>query len=150
MKIAASHFIAFTLHLAFAGFSSGGEILLHSGPNVSTPVSSLASPETTSEELEFIKQFFIDSELLEKLPSRIDTTMPAPLSAIHAIELASKSDDLDKSRMFVVKRLEFLTSATQKTVDFYLIEMQVNGSSEHRIVLMDGTILKPRLKLMGK
>ncbi|GAA5120000.1 hypothetical protein JIN84_21015 [Luteolibacter yonseiensis] len=140
----------FLVSTLLAGLSSAGEVLLHNGPTVSTPVSSMESPEKTSKELEFIKQFFIDTGLLEKLPPAIDTTASAPLGAIRAIELAGKSDDLDKSRAFVVKRLEFLTTATAKRVDFYLVEMQVNGSTEHRIVLMDGTVLKPRLKNVGK
>jgi hypothetical protein len=140
----------FLFSTLLTGLSLAGEVLFHTGPTVSTPVSSLESPEKTSEELEFIKQFFIDSGLLEKLPPAIDTTASAPLGAIRAIELAGQSGDLDKSRTFVVKRLEFLTSTTPKRVDFYLVEMQVNGSTEHRIVLMDGTVLKPRLKNVGK
>lgn len=140
----------FLVSTLLSGLSSGGEVLLHNGPTVSTPISSMESPETTSEELEFLKQFFIDTELLEKLPQAIDTTASAPLGAIRAIELAGKSGDLDKSRAFVVKRLEFLTSTTPKRVDYYLVEMQVNGSTEHRIVMMDGTVLEPRLKSEGR
>lgn len=150
MKIPALSFFGFTLFTYLAGFSSGGEVLLHSCPTISIPVSSLSSPERTSEELVFLKQFFISSEALEQLPHAIDTTTSAPLSAIRALELATASDGIDKSRSFVVKRLELIASATPKPVDFYLIEMLANGSTEHRIVLMDGSVLKPRLKNTGK
>jgi hypothetical protein len=150
MKIPALRLFVITLFIAISGACSAGEVLLHSCPSISIPVSSLSSPERTSKELVFLKQFFIGSEALEKLPHAIDITGSAPLGAVRALELATASDGIDKSRSFVVKRLEFLTSATPKPVDFYLIEMLANGSTEHRVVLMDGSIIKPRLKNVGK
>lgn len=141
----------FAFLVAMVRISFGGEVLLHSGPMVSTPVSSLASRDKDGEELNFLKQFFIGSEELEILPSSASENESAPISAIRAIELATQSVDMGGRRSFNVKRMELLVSATApKSINYYLVEMQVNGSTEHRVVLMDGSVIKPRLKRVGK
>lgn len=122
------------------------EVLIHSGPMVSMPISSLSSPERDSEELNFIKQFFIDSKQLAALPP---PSKPVPISAERAIELAKKTVDPGGSvRTFSVEKHELLTATVgdSKSIEYYLIEMRVNGSTEHRIVLMDGVVIKSRLK----
>lgn len=132
--------------------SPGEEVLLHTGPTVSTPISSSASLDNTTEELTFVKQFHIDSDALSKLPAAGLTNASAPVSAARAIELASRSVIVGEPRSFNVRRLELLVSSTTlpKRIDYYLIEMEMNGTAEHRIILMDGSVIKPRLKKAGK
>ncbi len=151
MKTLSRPLLVFALVAAMVRTSCGDEVLLHSGPSVSTEVSSFASRDQVGEELHFLKQFFIASETVEKLPSLDLLHQAAPISAARAIELAAATVDLGDRKIFNVKRLELLVAtATRRPVDYYIIEMLVNGSSEHRAVLMDGTVLKPRLTRVGK
>ncbi|MES2438158.1 MAG: hypothetical protein V4584_03790 [Verrucomicrobiota bacterium] len=153
MKIHSRPLLAGLLLACIVSNASGGEVLLHSGPEISTEVSSYGSRESAGPELRFLKQFFIASEVLDKLPSPDIANESAPVSAVRAIDLASRSVDLGERRSFNVTRLELLrtnTPALGKPVDYYLVEMRVNGSTEHRVVLMDGTVLKSRLKTAVK
>lgn len=132
--------------------SSGGEVLLHIGPLVSIPTSSFAYRDADSEDLTFEKQFHVSSEVLSKAPAAGLKNQSAPVSAARAIELASQSVYQGQTKSFNVRRLELLISATvtSQQLDYYLIEMEVNGSTEHRIVLMDGSVIKPTLKKVEK
>ncbi|RYD42765.1 MAG: hypothetical protein EOP85_10845 [Verrucomicrobiaceae bacterium] len=134
--------IVFTL---LTGALTAEELLLHEGPEMSVGVDSLAGFEESAEELVFRKQFFIDSDVLRKLPGTVDTVTNPAMDATGAIDAAKATVDLGQRNTFRVIRLDFLRSKTVDTVDFYLIEMLVNGSTEHRIVLMDGSVIKPRL-----
>lgn len=125
------------------------EVLLHQGPEISVGVESLAGNKESERELIFRKQFFIDSDALRKLPGTVDSITNPAVEATAAIDAAKATVDLGQRKIFRVVRLDFLRSETASPVDFYLIEMVVNGSSEHRIVLMDGTVLTPRLKRKG-
>ncbi|RYD19532.1 MAG: hypothetical protein EOP88_18595 [Verrucomicrobiaceae bacterium] len=122
------------------------EVLFHEGPEISVGVESLAGNKESERELIFRKQFFIDSEALRKLPDTIDAVTNPAIDATRAIDAAKATVDLEQRNVFRVVRLDLLRSKTEIAVDFYLIEMVVNGSTEHRIVLMDGTVLSPRLK----
>lgn len=140
-----------SLILALASGALGAEVLLHDGPDVSTSIESFSKTGDVKEDLVFRKQFFISHSTLETLPGVIDQITDPAISATRAIETAKETVDLGQKKGFRVVRLEFLTTTTTpKPVDFYLIEMLVNGSAEHRIVLMDGSVLKPRLKQVGK
>jgi hypothetical protein len=125
------------------------DVLLHELPEIVMPIASLASAEKVGEELVFRKQFFIAGEVLEKLPAARMEIEDIPVGAAHAVEAAVRSLDFE-GRGFRVRRMELLASAGAKPVDFYLIEMLVNGSSEHRIVLMDGSVIRPRLRNIKK
>ena len=128
------------------------DVLLHRGPTVSTSISSSPTLDRNAEELVFVKEFHVDSSLLAKLPSTHLPPAAVPVSAERAIELAKKTVELgDSPRGFTVEKLELLTTKAgdSKTVEYYLIEMLVNGSSETRVVLMDGSVIRPQLKRAG-
>lgn len=126
------------------------EVMIHEGPEMSVGVQSLAGFKESDRELVFRKQFLVDSVRLSELSQSGVPYNKADLSAIKAIEAATATVDLGQRKDFKVTRLELLKSPAPQPVDFYLIEMLVNGSTEHRIVLMDGTVIKPRLKQVGK
>lgn len=126
------------------------EVMIHQGPEMSVGVQSLAGSKESDRELVFRKQFFVDSSHLSELSQSGVPYKKPDLSAIKAIEVATATVDLGQRKDFKVTRLELLKTTTSQPVDFYLIEMLVNGSTEHRIVLMDGTVIKPRLKQVGK
>lgn len=131
--------------------ASAKEILIHSGPTVSTPDLELYTPHPSpgrpEKELKFIYEFPVDSEILEKIPG--DHYNPVPLSATKAIELASKSAEVEKRKdPFPVRRLELLTfDLGPKQIRYYLVTLMTDNSAEtHRVVLMDGTVVKPKLR----
>ncbi|RYD27258.1 MAG: hypothetical protein EOP87_21450 [Verrucomicrobiaceae bacterium] len=126
------------------------DVMIHEGPEMSVGVESLAGSKESERELVFRKQFFVDRVHLSELARSGAPYKKLDLSAIKAIEVATATVDLGQRKDFKVVRLELLKSTTPQPVDFYLIEMLVNGSAEHRIVLMDGSVLKPRLKKIGK
>ncbi len=125
--------------------ASAAEILLHDGPDVSIALQSPSKAANVEDGLAFKKQFYVDPETLRKQPPTIDTLSNPATNASTAINAAKATVDLGQKETFRVVRLELLRSTTEKPVDFYLIEMLVNGSTEHRIVLMNGTVIKPRL-----
>jgi hypothetical protein len=134
-----------------AGCSSGysEEILLFRGPKVSTPALE-DGPESKKESLVFEKEFYLDAGLVGKLPASLQPSEEVAVSAQKAIELATQSiyQGEDRPRVLNVVRLELLSAEVpqSKKIDFYLIETVVNGSTEHRLVLMDGTVVKSQLK----
>ena len=127
------------------------EILIHSGPTVSTPdlepYTPHPSPGGSEKELKFIYEFPVDSEILAKMPN--DHTNPVPLSATKAIELASKSAEVEERKdPFPVRKLELLTfDVGPQPIRYYLVTLMTDRSAEtHRVVLMDGTVVKPKLR----
>lgn len=131
------------------------EILIHSGPPVATPDATAYSPvpgaEEAGKDLTFIYEFFIGWEILEKLPQ--ENSGSEPLPADKAIELASKSAEVaERETPFPVRKLELLTyDASSKRISYYFITLQTDGSAEtHRVVLMDGTVVKPKLRRTSK
>ena len=131
------------------------EVLIHSGPTVSSPEASLYSPlpdaEKHGKDLTFIYEFFVEWEILGKVPQERFGAEPLPASK--AIELASKSAEVaERETPFPVKKLELLfLDASSKRIPYYLITLLTDGSAEtHRVVLMDGSIVKPRLRRIVK
>lgn len=136
--------------LIFAGVPSVRceELLLHEGPVFSTPGLRLKldSGEIPGEELKFRRMFYVDSK---GLPRQVDPSSEngePTVSAERAIHLVAKQDNLMKKA--VVTRLELLALHLPGfgKIDYYLIEYLDNGSTEHRIILMDERVLKPRLE----
>ena len=131
------------------------EVMVHSGPTVDSPEASLYSPLPDSEKhgknLTFIYEFFVEPEILAKVPEdRFDAD---PLPASRAIALASKSAEVaERETLFPVKKLDLLFfDASSKRIRYYLITLLTDGSAEtHRVVLMDGTVVKPRLRRIAK
>jgi hypothetical protein len=126
------------------------EVLIHDGPDVTTPIESLPKAGVIKEVMVFRKQFFLDRVHLSKFMQSGSPYKKHGLSAIKAIEAASATVDLGQRKNFKVVRLELLKSSVPQPVDYYLIEMLVNGSDEHRVVMMDGTVINPRLKRVTK
>lgn len=141
-----THLLRIATFLAIlTGGVTGEEVLLHNGPEVSLGVESIAGIDGTEKELVFRKKFFIDSAALAKLPPSSQPVGNPAISLDKALEIAKATVDLGERKEFKLVRQELLKSTTPRPVDFYLIEMLVNGSTEHRIILMDGSVIKPRL-----
>lgn len=145
---------AITTILAF-GHATAKEVMIHSGPKVDTPEASLYSPLPDSEkhgkDLTFIYEFFVEWETLAKIPQERFEAEPFPASK--AIELASKSAEVaEREALFPVKKLELMfLEASSKRIPYYLVTLLTDGSAEtHRVVLMDGTVVKPRLRRIAK
>jgi hypothetical protein len=72
-----------------------------------------------------------------------------PLSAEKAIELAKASTDAGNptgEKNLVRLELLSLKRAQNGNTLYYLVEFNVDGSEVHRVVLMDGTVVKSRLR----
>jgi hypothetical protein len=128
------------------------DVLLHAGPTVETPESIQESPFPMMGERKVIRlrhEFFLSREAFAALPYASNELEEPPLSATEAIGLAQKSvNQYGEARSLRVTELKFLRgpAGQQKEVDFYLISMLVNGSEEHRVVLMNRVVLGSRLR----
>ncbi|WAC20337.1 hypothetical protein OVA24_02960 [Luteolibacter sp. SL250] len=138
------------LGLVFPCSSHAEEILFHAGPTVAVPDAVMLDPtlkaDPKGDDLQFIYEFFIGSELLARLPHA--SGMP-PLSAAKAIELASASvEPKPESGGLPVRKLDLMEdNKAGKRISYYLITLKVDDNAEsHRVVLMDGTVLKPKLR----
>ena len=134
--------IAVFLGLAAMAEDPPAEILIHQGPVFTTP------GLEPNEEITFTKEFPVDAATLNKQASLM-LTGKLPLAAEKAIELAKASADAgnppgEKN----VVRLELLplNRAQNGNTLYYLIELNVDGNEVHRVVLMDGTVVKSRLR----
>jgi hypothetical protein len=118
------------------------EILIHEGPVFTTPGLEL------NEEIRFTKEFPVDAATLEK-QRFVSLTNKLPLSAEKAIELAKASvetgDSLGETNVIRLELLPFKRAKNGNTL-YYLIELNAVGSEVHRVVLMDGTVVKSRLR----
>jgi len=141
------------LALAFPCSAGADEVLLHAGPTVAVPDALMLDPtrkaDPKGDDLQFIYEFFIGMELLARLPHA--SNMP-PVSAAKAIELATASvEPKPEAGGLPVRQLELLEGIQAgKRVGYYLITLKVDQNAEtHRVVLMDGTVLKPKLRRLG-
>ncbi|PAW69884.1 MAG: hypothetical protein B9S38_08885 [Verrucomicrobiia bacterium Tous-C4TDCM] len=139
--------IAVFLGLAAMAEDPPAEILIHEGPVFTTP------GLEPNEEITFTKEFPVDAAALKRQPF-LSLTDKLPLSPEKAIELAKASADAgDPPGEKNVVRLELLPfkRAQNGNTLCYLIELNVDGNEVHRVVLMDGTVVKSRLRqLRGK
>jgi len=122
------------------------EILIHEGPVFTTPG---LGPK---EEIEFTKEFPVDPETLKKQPPVHDASSKLPVTAEKAIELAKADTEAGgRPDEKVVVRLELLPFKRDQngSTSYYLIELKVDGSEVHRVVLMDGTVVKSRLRRLS-
>ena len=130
----------------------GEELLIHTGPLVSTPASSPVSPfpEKGSPKLiKFQREFFIDRDVFAKLPRASAEYENVSLSAIEAINLAHKNvDPAGGLRTFKVTEVKLMKGPMTEgsPVDYYLVSMLANGSEEHRIIFMNGDVISSRLR----
>ncbi|MEO5914614.1 MAG: hypothetical protein ABIS50_10305 [Luteolibacter sp.] len=146
------HSILLSVLIAGMSTSYGEELLLHSGPPVSTPASTPVSPfpETTPPKLlNFQREFYVDRALFASLPEPSSTYSTVPVSAAKAIDLAMKDVDPNNAlRTLIVTELRLLKGPEKekRQVEYYLISMLANGSEEHRIVLMNSRVITSKLK----
>jgi hypothetical protein len=138
------------LALVFPCSSHAEEILFHAGPTVTVPDAVMLDPTLKADpkgnDLQFIYEFFISPELLARLPH---ASAAPPLSAAKAIELASASvEPKPKSGVLPVRTLDLMEgNKAGRKISYYLITLKVDDNAEsHRVVLMDGTVLKSRLR----
>ncbi len=131
----------------------GEEILLHTGPPVSTPASTPVSPfpnRGESKQIEFQREFFVDRELLASLPGPTSSGFgTVPVSAAEAIQLATKDIDPQGGlRTLIVTELRLLKgpASGNKQVEYYLVSTLANGSEVHRIVLMNRKVISSKLR----
>ena len=135
-----------------SGFSSAEDILLYSGPPFSipdsTPVTPVPEPHP-AKELRFQREFVIDKDVLESLPRPVSAHEKVAVTAIEAIEISQKDVDPKHAlQTLTVTGVQLLQSpdAIKHRIEYYLVSMLANGSEEHRIVLMNRSILAPKLK----
>jgi hypothetical protein len=137
--------IAVLMGLAAMADDSPAEILIHEGPVFTTPG---LEPK---EEIEFTKEFPVDAATLKKLPY-VSLTDKLPVSAAKAIELAKDSADAGdppaEKNLVRLELLEFKRDQDGTTL-YYFIELNVDGNEVHRVVLMDGTVVKSRLRQLS-
>ena len=118
------------------------EILIHEGPVFTTPGLEL------NEEITFTKEFPVDATTLKK-QRFVSLTDKLPICAEKAIELAKASadagDPLGETNVVRLELRPFKIDQIRDTL-YYLIELHVKGSEVHRVVLMDGTVVKSRLR----
>ena len=134
--------IAALLSLTAVAEAPPAEILIHEGPVFTTPGLEL------NEEITFTKEFPVDAATLEKQPV-VSLTGKIPLSAEKAIELAKDSADAGNppgEKNLVRLELLQLKRALKGNTLYYLVELNVDGNEVHRVVLMDGTVVKSRLR----
>ena len=128
------------------------EILIHSGPIFSTPSLGLKTPssELPGEDIYYEKRFYVDPLKLPRPAEPFIDTEHVNVSAARAIELAIKRYGLPNNTK--VTRLDLHSTETEKhgRIDYYLIEYIVDGSHEHRVILMNELILKPRFIKVAK
>jgi hypothetical protein len=124
--------MAVFLGLAAMAQDPPAEILIHQGPVFTTP------GLEPNEEITFTKEFPVDTATLKRQPF-LSLTDKLPLSPEKAIELAKASADV---------RLELISlkRAQNGNTLYYFIELNVDGNEIHRVVLMDGTVVKSRLR----
>ena len=139
--------MAVFLGLAAMAQDPPAEILIHQGPVFTTP------GLEPNEEITFTKEFPVDTATLKRQPF-LSLTDKLPLSPEKAIELAKASADAgDPPGEKNVVRLELISlkRAQNGHTLYYFIELNVDGNEIHRVVLMDGTVVKSRLRqLRGK
>jgi hypothetical protein len=135
----------------------GEEILLHTGPPVSTPASTPVSPFPERGEpklIEFQREFFVDRDLLASLPRPTSSGFgTVPVSAVEAIQLATKDIDPQGGlRTLIVTEVHLLKGPANgnKQVEYYLVSTLANGSEAHRIVLMNRQVISSKLREIKK
>ncbi len=140
------------LAVSFAPFAVAKEVLVHEGPSVSVPGLGYLGPNGRqigeAPDVTYVKQFYTDEKNMTA--GNYDPQAKEPrVSAARAAELAlaSTEDDYEKEIPIVTKIEAFpnLTSGVE-SIRYYLITINVKGSEEHRVVLMNETVIRSRLK----
>jgi hypothetical protein len=142
--------LAFIVMLAvfqpLAASAGDEEIEIHRGEEFTSPG---AGPK---EELRFVRVFTVSWELWDRQPKANPRAKP-PLPFSKALELAKASWDpagtSGEDNVYLTK-LELCTQPTRdpddsSSVAFYVVNFHVDDGEVERVVLMDGTVVKPQL-----
>ncbi|MCW1924593.1 hypothetical protein OKA05_18660 [Luteolibacter arcticus] len=136
--------VALAVALPVTVFADEEEIVIHRSEEFTL------SDGAPKEEIHFVRKFAMSRAQWEKLPKAHTPAKPA-LSAAKAIELAEASLDpseTDRADSFHVEKLELRHQPAgdpPRPISFYLVDFKVDGSEVPRLVLMDGTVVKPEL-----
>jgi hypothetical protein len=125
------------------------EILIYRGEEITL------SEEGSKEELRFVREFFINREQGAKQPkAHINLGQKPPLSAAKAMELAEASlepsqsdgdDDVHVTKLQLHYQSVGDPQVPTLSIAYYVVNFHVDGSEVQRLVLMDGTVVKPQL-----
>jgi hypothetical protein len=113
------------------------------------------SEEGPKEDIHFVREFFIGREQWEK-QQKIHANLHGkpPLSAAKAMELAEANlepsqsdgdDDVHVTKLELHHRSVGDPQAPALSISYYVVDFNVDGSEVQRVVLMDGTVVKPQL-----
>ena len=129
------------------------EIVIHRGEEFTSPG---VGPK---EELRFVRVFTVSREHWGK-QAKVHPLSKPPLSAAKALELAEASlepsgtdgdDDVHVTKLELHYQPSGDPRAPGSSVPYYVVDFHVDGSEVQRLVLMDGTVLKPQLtRVPGK
>lgn len=141
------------LAVSFALHAEAKEVLVHEGPSVSVPGLGTLGPNGTQRakppDVTYVKQFFIEEKNVTAGNYDPQTKEQRIITAARAIELAlaSMEEDYEKGIPIVTKLEAFpeLTSGVE-SIRYFLITINVKGSEEHRVVLINETVVRSRLK----
>ena len=107
------------------------------------------SVENSDKELKFERHFYLSRKTAEQLNKDIMLRRVNPIDDVKAIEAAKASVFLGDSQLQIkVIKLELLNLklGPDDMLEYYLINVRVSGSEELRMVLPNGTVLKPEMK----
>jgi hypothetical protein len=141
------------LAVSFAPFAEAKEVLVHEGPSVSVPGLGTLGPNGTqigeAPDINYVKQFYTDEKNVPAINYDPQAKGLPVITAARAAELAlaSMEEDYEKGIPIVTKIETFpeLTSGVA-SIQYFLITINVKGSEEHRVVLMNETVVRSRLK----
>jgi hypothetical protein len=129
--------------------AAGEEILIYRGEEITL------SEEESKEELRFVREFFISREQgVKQRKVHANLGEKPPLSAARAMELAEASlepsqsdgdDDAHVTKLELRHRPVGDPQAPELSISYYVVNFHVDGSEVQRLVLMDGTVVKPQL-----
>jgi hypothetical protein len=132
--------LTFTLALSLAAEE---ELLVINAPSVTVPL------EGTGRVLKYDRQFSVSRRIAEQVYENIAYGRKRPIDAVKAIEAAKASVFVGDSEVpLQVTKLELLKVeiGPHEKLEYFMITVRVTGTEEHRVVLLDGTILKPKIK----
>lgn len=145
---------AAALMLSFAAISltSAEDILLHSGPEITTPKLRLLSPAKPKpddgEEMTLIKEFFVSPEVLANLAAMLPALTREEVAALATASIRAAGPE----RVIEITKVQEFQAEPDgaPAVGYHLVTVHVDGSEEHLVVLADETVLKPRLRRLSE
>jgi hypothetical protein len=142
-----------SLAVSIAPFAEAKEVLVHEGPSVSVPGLDYLSPDgaqrAKAPDVTYVKQFYTDDKNVTEGNYDTQEKELRSITAARAIELALASMEEDyKKGIPIVTILEAFPEFTSgvESIQYFLITINVYGSEEHRVVLMNETVIRSRLK----